>query len=358
MVFIAMFLVLFLIASIVIIAIQKRMEADARRSILRRKGVYNGDYREEQEEYYKENIAPVIRTIKLITYGALIGLMLVITVLNSFFIVSEQEVAATMTFGKTATVEGAGLKFKLPFFTRVYKEDGRTQSMAIGYDPKSNESIEADSLMITSDFNFVNIDFNLEYRITDAIEYNFGSDNPEGILYNIAMASARNTVGLHNIDSVITTGKPEIQASIKEQIIEKLEMHSTGLSIVNVTIQDAEPPTTEVEAAFNAVEDNKQRAETAINNAKKYEKEKIPNAEAEADNILRAAEATKTERINQATQEVAEFNALYQEYRKNPETVKKQLYYSALEEILPEMEIIVGSDSKVVYIKNGQIETN
>lgn len=144
---------------------------------------------------------------------------------------------------------------------------------------------------------------------------------------------------------------------VKEQIIEKLQDHSTGLTVERVVIQDAEPPTSEVSDAFKAVETAKQDAESNVNNAKAAEQTKIPAAEAEADQILKVAEAAKTERINQATQEVAEFEALYQEYMKNPDTVKKQLYLSMMEDILPEMEIIIGSDSKVIYVKNGQVTT-
>lgn len=211
--------------------------------------------------------------------------------------------------------------------------------------------------MITSDFNFVNTDFYVEYRISNPIEYKFGSSNPEGILRNIAQASIRNTVGLYGVDAVLTTGRVEIQAIVKEQIIEKLQNHNTGLTILSVTIQDAEPPTAEVSEAFKAVETAKQTAESTINNAKAAEQTKIPEAEAKADSILKTAEAAKTERINQATQEVAEFNALYREYMENPETVKLQLYYSMMEEILPDMEIIIGNDAKMIYVSNGESVT-
>lgn len=302
-----------------------------------------------------ENEVPeqAVRKVKKIIYRFILALILVITLCNCGFTTDEQQIAFTMTFGHTTMVEKTGFNFKIPFITKVYKFDATTQGMAIGYDTSSNESQYEESLMITSDFNFVNIDFYVEYRISDPIQYQFGSTDPEGILENISQAAIRNTVGLYDVDSVITTGKGEIEAQVKSNIIQELQLHNTGLTVTNVTIQDAEPPTAEVANAFKEVENAKQGADTAVNNAQKVKEENIPSAEAEADKILRAAEATKTERINQATQEVAEFNALYQEYIQNPDTVKKQLYYSAMEEILPNMEIIIGNDSKVIYIKNG-----
>jgi membrane protease subunit HflK len=114
----------------------------------------------------------------------------------------------------------------------------------------------------------------------------------------------------------------------------------------------------EVADAFKSVENAKQQAESEVNNAKAAEQTKIPEAEAKADQILRDAEATKTERINQALQEVAEFTALYQEYMRNPDTVRKQLYFAIMGEILPKMEIIIGTDTKVIYVNNEQIVEN
>ena len=377
MLWIPIFVILFVGASIALSAMDARNEADVRaressrvrdreREIARikRSNSYGG---------WKEEVPPVIepksaeqirkeareqnRKLRLMVYGALTAFVLLITILNSFYITNDQQVGFTMVFGKPTVIESPGPHFKVPFITSVHKFDATSKGMAIGYNPENNENVLEESLMITSDFNFVNTDFYVEYRISDPIEYKFGSDNPEAILRNIALASIRNTVGLYEVDEVITTGKSEIQALVKEQIVEKLQEHSTGLTILNVIIQDAEPPIEAVSDAIKAVETAKQQAESNVNNAKAAEQTKIPEAEAEADQILRAAEAAKTERINQATQEVAEFEALYQEYMKNPDTVKMQLYYSLMEDILPDMEIIIGRDTNVIYVKNGQVST-
>lgn len=305
------------------------------------------------EKFFQEEPEKFLR-IKKTVYSVFVAVVGVVSIVNSFFTTTEQEVAFTMTFGHTAQVETSGIHFKIPYITQAFKEDGTTKGMAIGYDPETNENILEESLMITSDFNFVNTDFYIEYRISDPVEYRFGSNDPEGILKNIAQAAIRNTVGLYTVDNVITTGKGEIESVVKSDIIEELERHHTGLMIVNVTIQDAEPPTAKVSAAFKNVENAKQNADSAINGAKSYESEQIPKAEGEVDGILKGAEAAKTEKINQANQEVAEFNALYAQYVQNPETVRKQLYFSTMEEILPSMEIIVGNDSNVIYIKNNQ----
>ena len=288
--------------------------------------------------------------IKPIVYGVFSLLFVIVTLFSSIFITSEQQVGFTEIFGETTPIDSAGLHFKIPFISQKYIYDSTTQGLAIGYNEKTDESTTEDSLMITSDFNFVNIDFYIEYRISDPIEYCYGSINPEEVLRNIAQSAIRNTVGQYDVDSVLTTGKAEIEMKVYEDIISELENHSLGLTIMNVTIQDSEPPTDDVANAFKEVENAKQGAESAINAAREYENTNLPAAEAEAEAIKQKANAYKTERINAAKEEIANFEALFAEYSKNPETVKMRLYYETLEDILPNMKIIISDDSKIVYV--------
>ena len=197
--------------------------------------------------------------------------------------------------------------------------------------------------MITNDFNFVNVDFYVEYKVSDPVKALFSSQEPVEILKNLAQSSIRSVVGSFDVDSVITTGKGEIQSKIKDMIIEKLEEHDIGIQLINITIQDAEPPTDEVMEAFKQVETAKQGKDTAINNANKYRNEQLPEAEARIDQILKDAQAQKEARINEAEGQVARFNSMYEEYSKNPLITKQRMFYETMEEILPELEVILDS---------------
>ena len=187
-----------------------------------------------------------------------------------------------------------GLKFKLPFIQHVTKVSKTIQGFPLGYRIGSNASVDEESLMITYDYNFVNVDFYVEYRVTDPIKYLYSSQDPVGILKMLCQSYIRDTIGLYNVDSVITTGKSEIQSTIKEKVIQRLETEDIGLQLTNIRIQDAEPPTAEVQRAFTAVETAKQSADTTVNNAKKYANEVIPAAAADADQIIKKAEAYRT----------------------------------------------------------------
>lgn len=264
---------------------------------------------------------------------------------GSVYNIQEQEQAVLTTFGKAKSVTTPGLHFKIPFIQHVTKVNTTIQGFPIGYNSESNESEEDDSLMITKDYNFVNVDFFVEYKVSDPVKALYASEDPVMILENISKSCIRNVIGSYDVDSVLTTGKNEIQAEIRDMIMKRLDEQDLGLQLVNVTIQDAEPPTAEVMEAFKAVETAKQGKETAINNANKYRNEKLPGAEAERDKILQQAESQKTQRINEANAEVAKFNAMFEEYIKNPQVTKQRMFYETMEDVLPNLKVIIdGTD--------------
>lgn len=286
-------------------------------------------------------------------FGKLFGFLvlivaLVIVAFGSFYTIKEQEQAVITTFGKAKTVNTAGLHFKIPLIQQVQKVDTTIKGFAIGYDQENNEKIETEAMMITKDFNFVNVDFFVEYKVSDPVKALYASEEPVTILKNIAQSSIRMVVGSYDVDSVITTGKNEIQAAIKESILDELEKKDIGIMLVNITIQDSEPPTTQVMEAFKSVETAKQGKETAVNNANKYRNEQLPKAEAQVDKILQEAESTKTERTNEAYGEVSRFNEMYEEYAKYPLITKQRMFYEYMEDVLPTLKVIIdGGDSGV-----------
>ena len=273
----------------------------------------------------------------------ILSIFILIVLSQSTYQIREQEQAVLTTFGKAQAVTTPGLHFKIPFVQKVKKVNTTIQGFSIGYNKETNESIEDESIMITSDFNFIEVDFFVEYKVSDPVKAVYASDDPVNILKNLSQGCIRTVIGSYDVDSVLTTGKNEIQSKIKEMIVTKLNEHNIGIQLVNVTIQDSQPPTTEIMEAFKQVETAKQGKETAINNANKYRNEKMPTAQAEADKIIKDAEAFKTERINEATGQVARFNAMYAEYVKNPVVTKQRMFYETMEDVLPDLKLIIDS---------------
>ena len=295
----------------------------------------------EFERIRPENNGSVMKSIGIV-FGVLLVLFLA---LNSTYQIREQEQAVLTTFGQAQAVTTPGLHFKVPFIQKVTKVNTTIQGFSIGYDENTNEVVESEAIMITSDYNFIDVDFFVEYKVSDPVKAIYASENPTLILKNIAQSCIRTVIGSYDVDSVLTTGKNEIQSAIKEMIMAKLEQQDIGIQLVNITIQDSEPPTAEIMEAFKKVETAKQGKETAVNNANKYRNEKIPTAQAEADRIVKEAEAFKEERINEATGQVARFEAMYEEYVKNPTITKQRMFYEAMEEVLPDLEVIIDSSN-------------
>ena len=280
---------------------------------------------------------------------AVLVAVIAIGALTCFYTVDDKQQAVVTTFGKVTDVVDAGMHFKLPFgIQNVQKVDVNVyQKIELGYRTDDYDAdyitVDDESSMITGDYNIVNVDFFIEYKISDPEKYLFASNNPELILRNLIQSQVRNVVGSSSVDSVLTDGKESIQMQVKELVTGILTDYDIGLTLVDVKIQDSEPPTVEVVEAFKAVETAKQTAEAVVNDAKAYQNAKLPDAQARADKLIQNAEYLKQKRINEAKQQVAMFTAMYEEYARNPEITKSRMYYEAISEILPGVKLYINT---------------
>lgn len=266
-----------------------------------------------------------------------------------FYTVDDKQQAVVTTFGKVTDVTDAGVHFKLPFGIQdVQKVDVNVyHKIELGYNTNQYGTVTnpSESVMITGDYNIVNVDFFVEYKISDPVQYLYSSNNPEMILRNLIQSQVRNVVGSSSVDAVLTDGKENIQMQVKDLVSKIIQEYNIGLSLVDVKIQDAEPPTQEVIEAFKAVETAKQRAETVINDAKAYQNAQLPQAQAQADKLLRNAEYLRQRRINEAHEQIALFEAMYTEYANNPDITRSRMYYEAISEALPGVKLYINTDS-------------
>lgn len=309
-------------------------------------GNFSGRGKNSGTETYDANGRRIRRSFP---FKKLIPVLVIVLVLfvgaNCYYMLDEENYAVVTTLGNPVAVSQAGLHFKIPFIQKVQKVSKVIMGMPIGYDPDTGESIDEESVMITKDFNFVNTDFYLSYMVSDPVKYLYASENPEATLKMLAQSYIRDTVGIYNVDDVITTGKSEIQSEIQEKLTQRMIEEDIGLAVVSITIQDAFPPTTEVLNAFKNVENAKQGKETAINNANKERNEQIPAAEAECDQIIKDAEAEKEARINEAEGQVSRFEQMYAEYMKYPLITKQRMFYETMEEVLPGLRVYIVDES-------------
>ncbi len=277
---------------------------------------------------------------------AVIAVAAAVLIQQSIYSIGETESVVITTFGKASVEEEKGLHFKIPFIQQATRVDTTVKGLKIGYseeDDGTAVTIAHESIMITSDYNFIDCDFYVSYQVTDPVKYLYQSDEPDVIVKNIAMSSIRSTLSAYTVDTAITTGKAEIQSNVRSMIVAELEEKDIGITLIDASIQDVEPPTDEIIEAFTAVETAKQGKESSINQANAYRNEQIPAAEAEADRIIQEAEAKKTSRINEAKGQAARFEEEYEEYKNYPLITKQRMFMETMEEVLPTLKVVIDN---------------
>ena len=276
-----------------------------------------------------------------------LALALLMGAMTCWYTVDDKQQAVVTTFGKVTDITSAGVHFKAPFgIQQVQKVDVNVyQKIELGYTSAGDGYVvnKDESTMITGDYNIVNVDFFVEYRISNPERYLYASNDAELILRNLIQSQIRNVVGSSTVDAVLTDGKESIQMQVKALVTEILMEYDIGLTLVDVRIQDAEPPTKEVIEAFKAVETAKQNAEAVVNQAQAYKNAQIPAAQAQADKLIQNAEYLKQKRINEAKEQVAMFTAMYEQYALNPEITRSRMYYEAISDILPGVKLFINT---------------
>lgn len=274
---------------------------------------------------------------------------------GTIFQVGPEEVGVITRFGGYNRTLEPGLNMKIPFAETVYKvpverqqkvEFGfRTTSPGVNTSYTRTSSSKDEALMLTGDLNLADVEWVVQYRISNAYEYLFKVRNVESTLRDISESAMRQIVGDRTVNEVLTVGRTEIGGKLEELIQEICNSYSMGVKIEQVVLQDVNPPQ-EVKAAFNAVNEAQQEKETLINQARSEYNKVIPKASGEAQEKIQQAEGYATERVNLAKGEVARFEALYKEYIKAPDVTKKRIYLETMAEIMPKLGNVIITDEE------------
>jgi membrane protease subunit HflK len=290
-------------------------------------------------------IPPFVQTIFKNIKKILIGVLLLIVVWSGFFQVGAEEVGVITRFGKYTRMVESGLNFKIPLIEIVRKVPvERQQKQEFGFrtissDVRSDytkQGTSDESLMLTGDLNLADVEWVVQYRISDAYNYLFKVRNAESTLRDISESAMRQVVGDRTVNEVLTVGRMEVALAVKEQIQLLSDEYSLGIRVEQVVLQDVNPPDP-VKAAFNAVNEAQQEKETMINQAKSEYNRVIPHARGQAKETIQKAEGYATARVNNAQGEASRFNMLYLEYIKAPEVTKRRIYLETMQKVLPNL---------------------
>lgn len=283
----------------------------------------------------------------------LVGLGVVaLWLLSGIYIINPDEEGVVLRFGQYNRTEGPGPHYAWPApIESVYKpqvtqvlrsEVGfRSVGQSATFQQGQVRTVSEEASMLTGDENIVNVQFSVQYKIDDPVQYLFNVSAPTALVRNAAEAAMREVIGNSQIDSAITDGKLKIQSEATQLLQTILDRYGAGIQVLAVQLQDVHPPQ-EVIDAFKDVASAREDKSRIINEAEAYRNELLPKARGQSAAMLNEAESYHALRVRNAEGETARFDALSAEHNKAPKVTEQRLYYEAMEEIL------AGAEEKVL----------
>ncbi len=271
--------------------------------------------------------------------GLIVVILLSIWLLTGFYIVQQGERGVVLRFGKKADVTTAGLRWHLPWpVERVEKVDVEAVSVIeIGYRVNqrtgAKTKVAREAVMLTEDENIIDIEFAVQYRISDASDYLFNVRDPRGTIFAATESAIREIAGKNTMDFILTGGREEVGQKTRAVLQEILDRYKAGILVTQLRVQDAQPPA-EVKAAFDDAVKAREDEQRFKNEAEAYSNDILPRARGGAARLLSEAEGYKASVIARAEGDARRFTAIAREYAKAPRVTRDRLYLETVEQIL------------------------
>lgn len=326
----------------------------------------NGNFKDHAEtiDIGRERIKKAINDFKKKTLNVLGLIFLIIILFNSFYILNEGNESVIFRFDKAVRVEKtSGIKFKIPIIEKVKtvnvqeqnvieygfrtKKAGNEFSSASYERNKEEEEVIVEAVGDNS--SLILIDVVAKYKVENPINFLTKVDDLEGTIRIAFEETVREIIPSYTVDEVLKIKKEEIGRKIRNNLQEKLEKYEAGVYLVSTKIQNAYL-LEKVNAAREEIEKANQYKKSKEEESQKYENSVIPRANAEANKILEEAKGYKAETIADARAETAEYNAIYDEYIKNPSVTKEKYYIQTMKKFIENNNIIIdGTENGSIH---------
>lgn len=289
--------------------------------------------------------------------GRFITIIIVIVVallvlVNSFYIVSPQEEAVVLNFGKFQSIEYSGAHIKIPFIQKVYKVNSKEfKTMTFGFIQQSGldstyQTDSEESLLLTGDSNILDIRWSIQYQITGPRDWLFNVDNNyvrddrgqridnrEKTIRDISLSVINKTIGNSSLNRIFEGNRTTLNTDALNEMNDRLTKIGLGVTIRKVQFETVAAPSGAVQEAFSDVTAATVERNRYIDEGNVYASQQIPKIKGEAQRVKELADGYAIERVNLARGDVAKFTSIYAEYKKNPEITRKRMYYEMMEEL-------------------------
>lgn len=274
--------------------------------------------------------------------GVILILVVLIWAASGIYIVDASERGVVLRFGKYLETNLPGPHWHIPWPIESVEivNVSEVHTVEVGYRNNVRTKVPSESLMLTADENIVDLQFAVQYIRANPEDYLFFDRNPDQTVKQIAESAIREIVGKSEMDFVLYEGREEIAVNARELMQKVLDRYRTGITVSQVTMQNAQPPE-EVQASFDdAVKANQDR-ERQKNEGQAYYNDVVPKAQGAAARLEQEAEAYRQSVVAAAEGEASRFDQILTEYRKAPRVTRDRLYLDAMQDVLTSATKIV-----------------
>jgi len=286
--------------------------------------------------------------------ATVIGILVVLnTFTSSFYTIEPGERGVILRLGKIQGLTNPGLNFKIPLLDTLIKVDvEKVRKQEFGFRTKvpgqktvyEKEGYEAESLILTGDKNVIDVEWIVQYKVQDPINFLFQVRDTEQAVRDVSEKSIRRVMGNQDFDFALQN-REIIEQSMSKDLQETLDTYKSGIKIVTVKLQDVNPPDA-VKPAFNEVNEADQDMKRLVNEAEENYNRVIPKAKGSAKQILEEAHGYAVERVNLAKGEASRFLNILQEYTGDKEVTRRRMYLETMQKVLPKVESIYLIDKE------------
>ena len=269
---------------------------------------------------------------------------------SSFYTVKPEEKSVELFLGEFSSVGNSGLNFApWPLVTYEVLPVTREQTESIGIGGRGNDA----GLMLTGDENIVDIDFEVVWNINDPAKFLFNLRDPQQTIRAVSESVMREIIAQSELAPILNRDREAIAVRLGDLIQDALNGYESGISIVRVNFDRADPPEQVIDA-FREVQAAEQERDRLEKQADAYANRVLAQARGEAAQALETAEAYRAQVVNGATGEASRFGAILSEYRKAPEVTRKRMYLETMEEVLGRVDKVIidetGGSGVVPYL--------
>jgi membrane protease subunit HflK len=279
--------------------------------------------------------------------GFFVVAVLLVWSLTGIYIVDEGWRGVETRFGERTVVTQAGPHWHMPFPI----EDVEL------IDVSDIRTARNNSKMLTSDENIVVMSIEIQYNVKNAQDFAFEVRDPDLTLQQTAETAIREVVGNNDMDLIITEGRAVVGSATKEIMQQILDNYGTGINVVTVNMDEAQPPE-EVQDAFEDAIKAREDEQRIINEANAYRNGVVPQARGEGQGLLEQAEAYKTRVVKSAEGETSRFNQLLAEYQRAPEVTRERIYLDTIESVMsrsPKVMIDIPNGNNLMFLPLDQL---